>query len=223
MNAPGENPNTLIHSKFPDTTEYGAWSFADQEGRFVGQTFSGPAHALRVPEGLRAVPGRHDHLSRRLNVETGEVVDWQPPKPQATEFIDFTWNEDTRRWEQFPTLAAYRRGMDDAINRVRDQKFAERAVTSTGIAFRIAADRDNLTAVLNTRAAGKAASNRKTKWRDADNKDHMLDQAGLEQLAVEMGLRGEALFEHSWTLKARVAAATSVEEIQSVDIDNGWP
>ena len=67
------------------------------------------AASLNTPAGHVAVPGCHDHLSRRLDVETGEVVDWQPPAPPADEFTSWAWDADARRWLPAPTNAAIAR------------------------------------------------------------------------------------------------------------------
>lgn len=37
----------------------------------------------------------HDHLSRRVDLETKTVVDYQPPQPSP----DHEWNETTKRWQ----------------------------------------------------------------------------------------------------------------------------
>jgi hypothetical protein len=76
---------------------YKTWSFYDATGLFVGRTFTGPSENLEMntPQGHAAMEGVHDHLSRRVDLETGETVDWQPPQPSA----DHVWNADTKRWQ----------------------------------------------------------------------------------------------------------------------------
>lgn len=71
------------------------WSFYDPaSGMFVGRTFSGHPSMLKAntPAGLLAIEGAHDHLSQRVDLETGEVVDYQPPSPGP----DYEWFN--RRW-----------------------------------------------------------------------------------------------------------------------------
>lgn len=73
------------------------WSFCDERtGLFVGRSYSGPAAALEAntPTGCLAVEGQHDPLSQRVDVETGEVVDYQPPQPDD----DHEWDDEARRW-----------------------------------------------------------------------------------------------------------------------------
>lgn len=62
-------------------------------GQIVG-VFSGSDRHLdaNVPEGCAAVPGRYDGQSQRIDPETEQAVDWQPPQPSA----DYEWVG--RRW-----------------------------------------------------------------------------------------------------------------------------
>jgi hypothetical protein len=85
-------------------------------GILTGQTVSGsPAIvALNIPKGAAAIEGEHDHLSKRVDLATRQVVDWQPPQPSP----DHEWNAETRRWQ--PTAAAITRqeGRQAALARI---------------------------------------------------------------------------------------------------------
>jgi hypothetical protein len=75
----------------------GTWSFADIEtGMFDGRSFSGSEIALQLnmPDGVIAVPGEADHLSQRFDLETGAVVNYQPPRPSQ----EYEWDVETLRW-----------------------------------------------------------------------------------------------------------------------------
>lgn len=75
------------------------WRFYDPEtGLFADRTFIGRESAAErnTPAGLVAVEGRYDHLSQRVDLETGAVVDWQPPAPSE----DHEWHADSRRWRK---------------------------------------------------------------------------------------------------------------------------
>lgn len=62
-------------------------------GQIVGVFSGAEKHlAANVPEGCSAIPGRYDGQSRRIDPETGQAVDWQPPQPSA----DHEWQG--RRW-----------------------------------------------------------------------------------------------------------------------------
>lgn len=77
--------------------------FDVKTGLFVGRIFAtniGADHehaaalAANTPAGMGAVEGMHDHLSRRIDIHTGEIVDYQPPPPSA----EHEWNKETKRW-----------------------------------------------------------------------------------------------------------------------------
>lgn len=48
-----------------------------------------------TPENHEAIGGHHDHLSKRVDIETGEVVEYQPQAPSA----DHEWNGEAMRWQ----------------------------------------------------------------------------------------------------------------------------
>lgn len=100
----------------------GAWSFAGPDGILTGGTFSGPARdlAANTPAGCIAVPGRHDHLCRRLDTATGHVVPYQPPAPPADEWRTWAWNTLSERWLPVATPAARARD----VRAERDRRLA---------------------------------------------------------------------------------------------------
>jgi|GEM_PF-2922085 len=55
---------------------------------------SGQSETNNIPEGMAAVEGTHDPLSKRVDLSTGEVVDFIPAPPSD----DHEWNEATHRW-----------------------------------------------------------------------------------------------------------------------------
>lgn len=60
------------------------------------------AVALNTPPDHVAIEGHHDHLSKRVDVETREVVDHQPPQPA----LDHVWDDATKRWKRHPDVQA---------------------------------------------------------------------------------------------------------------------
>ncbi len=86
------------------------WTFFDNStGIFTGRTFSGDDRDLPAnkPEGQGAVAGAYDHLSQRVDLETGEVVDYQPPAPPDTALLRHEWEPTIRRWVEHKTPAAH--------------------------------------------------------------------------------------------------------------------
>jgi hypothetical protein len=77
------------------------WSFYElSTGRLTGAviSMSDESHVPEPPDGCGLVDGVHDYLSRTVDLGTGEVVDWVPPKPEVTDCFDWTWDQDQRRW-----------------------------------------------------------------------------------------------------------------------------
>ena len=89
-------------------------------GAFTGECRSGPSreHLLsRLPAGLAAVEGEFDHMSKRVaDPKTGEVVDWQPPQPDA----DHEWNDQRRRWMKKPEVEARETRRGEALQAARE-------------------------------------------------------------------------------------------------------
>jgi hypothetical protein len=54
-----------------------------------------------TPSGHKTLIGRYDHLSQRVDLATGEVVDYQPPQPSS----DDEWNAETKRWQLIAAAA----------------------------------------------------------------------------------------------------------------------
>lgn len=80
----------------------GRWHFFDTKtGLFTGRSLSaqsGEWVERNTPEGcgafLQAAGQEIDYLSQRVDLETGEVIDYQPPAPGD----DHEWNASTKRW-----------------------------------------------------------------------------------------------------------------------------
>lgn len=89
-----------------------AWSFYRlDDGRFTGRRTSCAPEQLQAqtPDGCAALEGRFDHLSQRVDLATGTVVDYVPPAPADTELETWAWDAATRRHVATPTLQAHKR------------------------------------------------------------------------------------------------------------------
>lgn len=78
-------------------------------GLFIDLHYGGSDPAwleVNTPEGCIALAGRFDHLSQRVDLATGLVVDYQPPAPAADELRDWSWDAEVRRWVAVPTTLA---------------------------------------------------------------------------------------------------------------------
>lgn len=78
-------------------------------GLFTGHTFSGPEQLIQWKLGQAYIEGRFDHLSQRVDLSAGSVVDYQPDPPAADEWQTWAWDATTRRNIATPTLAALKR------------------------------------------------------------------------------------------------------------------
>ncbi len=102
---------------------YGTWQFyASDTGIMTGRRYTGPASdlSMNTPEGHTAVEGSYDHMSQRVDLSTGQVIAYQPPKPDDTEFLTYTWDKVTKRWASSLTDA----GVGAAVRSDRDLRLS---------------------------------------------------------------------------------------------------
>lgn len=78
--------------------------------------------ALHETAGLAALNGYYDHLSARVDVATGKVVDYQPPQPDT----DHEWNPTTKRWVLNAAAVAHQNTMQAAKVRLGELAEQER-------------------------------------------------------------------------------------------------
>lgn len=71
--------------------------YSTETGLFTGVIIAVHDDLLdaNTPSGHAALIGRYDNLSQRVDIASGEVIDYQPPAPSA----DHEWNADTKRWQ----------------------------------------------------------------------------------------------------------------------------
>lgn len=77
-------------------------------GVFTGAQLDVPASLLAayLPPNCAALPGRHDHKRVRVDVGTGAVVDYIPPKPGDTALTAYVWDAQAQAWAAQDTDAA---------------------------------------------------------------------------------------------------------------------
>ncbi len=97
------------------------WHFFDRSsGLFTGKSFTGPEAALELnlPEGHGAIEGVARWRAQRVNLGTGMLEDYVPPKPGADAQVDYEWSEEAFAWMAFKTpagIAAEARAKRDAL------------------------------------------------------------------------------------------------------------
>lgn len=90
--------------------EPAAWlsEFNASTGEFTGRSFDGAAGltdlAAMLQPGHDLMPGIFDHLSQRVDVATGLVVDFQPEAPADDALRTWVWSPQARRYLAVPTL-----------------------------------------------------------------------------------------------------------------------
>lgn len=102
-----------------------------QDGIFDGDTIicSERHLEMNIPEGYSCRVGVFDHLSQKIDLETGEVVDYIPPQPSE----NHQWNAEKKRWLYVETD-------DDIAVKVRKQR--DTLLTSTDWTVIRAAERN---------------------------------------------------------------------------------
>lgn len=73
-----------------------------------------------IPDGCAAVDDVSDWQAQRVDLETGQLIDWQPPAPSDDALRTWSWDQQARRWVASPTAAA----IAAEARRVRDQRLA---------------------------------------------------------------------------------------------------
>lgn len=78
--------------------------------------------ALHETEGFAAMEGHHDHLSRKVDPATGEVVDHQPPQPDDRH----EWDGTAKRWVPNAATRAHQSALLAAVTRTAELEAPER-------------------------------------------------------------------------------------------------
>lgn len=94
------------------------WSIYElSTGVFIGKqvtAYTDEQIAMNTPPGCAAIEGRFDAGSQRVDLSTGEVVDYRPASPDA----EHEWNEAARRWTLRPEIALVRRARANTIAQI---------------------------------------------------------------------------------------------------------
>jgi len=69
-----------------------------------------------TPEGYAPIYWVTDPMSQRVDLSTGEIVDYQPPQPDA----EHVWDVDARRWIKRPDVIERERLRLEAQSRIDD-------------------------------------------------------------------------------------------------------
>lgn len=109
------------------------WSFHQEEtGEILDHHFSSTDDGqllANTPLGSKCIEGHYDHLSQRVDLATGRVVDYQPPQPST----DHEWNATAKRWQLTAAVVAKAAVKNAALQRiaqleVSQHRFARKAL-----------------------------------------------------------------------------------------------
>jgi hypothetical protein len=197
------------------------YSFFTPDGVLTGAVFSGDAEWMpeNTPPGCLAIEGRHDHLCRRVNLATGQVVPYQPPAPPDDVLQTWAWDAAAERWVSVPTLAAHQAA---AWGRIKSARGAAEQVPVT-IGLRTF-DAD---LVSQSRIAGAvqmaslavqagAGADWSIAWTLADNTSVELGATEMIDLGLTLARQIAAAHAHSRALRLLIAAAQSAAELDAI-------
>jgi hypothetical protein len=90
-------------------------SYDTVTGLLTGNSFSCSDHTV-VPDEINGLSwhqsdGQIDHLSQKIDIDTGTIVDYQPEKPSD----EHEWNTDVKRWALMPAVVAAKQARVAAI------------------------------------------------------------------------------------------------------------
>lgn len=75
---------------------------------------------VNVPAGCGVIVGVYDHLSQKVDLATGQVVDYQPPQPSS----DHVWDISSRRWVYVPPRSVIEEKVWQKIKAERERRKA---------------------------------------------------------------------------------------------------
>jgi hypothetical protein len=115
-------------------------------GFFTGRRLmmSEDAAKANTPPGQIRIEGAHDPLSRRFDVATGDVVDYQPPPPSR----DHEWDATIKRWKLTAVAAKKIEDRSAALAEIaRLEASQQRALREIALGDETGAARQRLTAI----------------------------------------------------------------------------
>ena len=197
------------------------WSFYDAATGAIAPARvtcpAGPNLAGNTPAGHVAIEGRFDHLSQRVNLETGQVEDYQPPAPADDELRTWAWDEATRRWAAVPTLAALKFAARERIKAAREAAISEPKTTTYGTFDATLEARSNIAAVVAmAQTAAKLGLPSNVSFTLADNSRPEFTLLQIETAALQVGAQVQACYDHADELLQQIEAAADAAALASI-------
>ena len=194
-----------------------------ETGLFTGDQLAGDSEfiGINTPAGFASFPGQHNHKQVRLDLSSGEVVDYQPPSPGDDSAKTWAWDASTRRWMSSPTLADVKASAWASIKAERDRRLAA-GFTVAGRHYQVnqaVMSAATLAAFMALMQGGATAADYRQTWVLSDN-------SVVSLTAPEMIAGGQAckvlvdgLWATSQYLRGLIDAATTPDQVDAV----AWP
>jgi len=176
--------------------------------------------AAATPEGMGAYPGAVDPQRWRVDVASGDLVEWQPPAPADDELRTWSWDELAWRYVAMPTLAAVK------LERWAQIKVAREATEFGGFVWDGSTfDSDAISqsrimgAVQLALLAMSAEQPFSIAWTLADNAVRTLEAAEVVAVGVALGTHVATQHATARALREQIYAASTPEDVEAIS----WP
>lgn len=191
------------------------WYIYNEAGIFTGGSVDCPESHLdqNVPEGYGCYMGEVDPLSQRIDIESGELMEYQPPQPSA----NHQWTEQ-KRWVYVDTLE------DIKIKKQAAITAAYLLANVTSFTFQgkeIQANEHSMKQIYITDSGitrrGGLKPNWLGFWKTLDNSYVAIpDVATWNAFYDSIEETGTANYLKAQVKKARISAATTIEEVDAI-------
>lgn len=201
-----------------------------------------------TPQGVAANVHRVQSVhieGETVSITLNSFVDDEATQPVWQDVYPMPWGDfvnETYPWNvlnylistsgPFPTgaiihdptdLLTLRRKLSVRVNELRKAVIDGGCETHIGVVDTTENSRSNIAATYSLAVAAKiSATPFEIVWRLRDNSEVTLDADGLILMGNQVFAHVDRAMRHSWTLKAEIEAAETVEAAEAIRIDYGW-
>lgn len=201
------------------------WSFYNNNtGLFAPHIFHGGPSLVSVntPADFTAIEGEFDHLSKRFDFETGEVVDYVPDAPPNDEMRTWEYSDISKRWRPVATLLALKLMKWEEIKAAAS--VSDDSLLTVG-QYTLQADDASKAALYSAAQAALIAVSDgeqfQIEWVLADNTVVTVGPAQLKAVVKALQARTSAIKTKAQQLRQQIEAAADEAALQSIAWS--WP
>jgi hypothetical protein len=203
---------------------YSVWIFADnQTGIFSNRSYNGPDNFLELntPENTIAYESGSkaavDTLSKKLDINTMELVDYQPPSPADDQWQTWSWDTVIKRWKPNKTLAFYKKEkLNEIIITAKAKDIEDITIQSSTFKADEETKAELLSEALIAQMAILDSQSYSLDWEKSDGTNITLNANQLKALIRAIRQRSNSLKATYRTLKTQVQTATTKEELDLI-------